>query len=101
MDIRGGAPQQDHNVSADEDGLPEEQGVSPRGSAQPGPSKPKTYNGDLPTLPAELEPLTSLIAWMLWRWEKRKGKWTKPPLRPDGRRYASSTEPSTWSSYEA
>ena len=37
---------------------------------------------------------------MLWRWEKRKGKWTKPPLRPDGR-YASSTDPSTWSSYEA
>src|SRR5215472_13917307 len=22
--------------------------------------------------------------WVLWRWEKRKGKWTKPPVQPNG-----------------
>ena len=37
---------------------------------------------------------------MLWRWERRGDNWTKPPFRPDGR-YANSTDPRPWSSYEA
>jgi hypothetical protein len=36
--------------------------------------------------------------WVVWRYEFRKGKWTKPPFTPDGRN-ASSTDKTTWSSF--
>jgi putative DNA primase/helicase len=61
--------------------------------------KPRTYNGDLKNLPAALEPLTALPYWVLWRWEKRNGKWTKPPFQPNGQ-HARSDDPSTWSTYD-
>jgi hypothetical protein len=38
--------------------------------------------------------------WVLWRYEKRNGKATKIPYQL-GRRYASSTDPRTWASFEA
>jgi hypothetical protein len=37
--------------------------------------------------------------WVLWRYELRGGKWTKVPYQPDGQK-ASSTDPTTWSSFE-
>ena len=43
-------------------------------------------------IPAEI---TDVSRWVLWRWEQRGGKWTKPPCQPDGT-YAKSTDPSTW-----
>jgi RecA-family ATPase len=69
------------------------------------PPKPQTYCSDLANLPPALAPLTQQKRWVLWRWELRKNKktgelkWTKPPLQPDGN-FASSSDPSTWSSYE-
>jgi primase-polymerase (primpol)-like protein len=33
---------------------------------------------------------------VVWRYELREGKWTKPPSRPDGSP-ASVTDPATWS----
>jgi hypothetical protein len=38
--------------------------------------------------------------WVLWRYEERNGRTTKVPYRL-GRRYASSTDPGTWASFEA
>jgi hypothetical protein len=35
---------------------------------------------------------------VLWRYEFRDGKWTKPPYRPDGTR-ADSTDPATWATF--
>ena len=43
--------------------------------------------------------LTVLRQWVLWRYEQRSDKWTKPPLQLDGSP-ASSTNPATWSSFE-
>jgi hypothetical protein len=37
-----------------------------------------------------------------WRWERRKGKWTKPPLKVTGGKvdgYASTTDPKTWATF--
>lgn len=38
--------------------------------------------------------------WVLWRYEERNGRSTKVPYQVDGRR-ASSTDPKTWTSFEA
>ena len=49
--------------------------------------------------------ISALIAasgkrWVCWRYELREnGRWTKPPLKPNGT-FADSTKPATWSSYE-
>ena len=37
--------------------------------------------------------------WVNWKWEKRDGKLTKPPITTSGG-YASSTDPTTWSTYK-
>jgi putative DNA primase/helicase len=47
-------------------------------------------------IPAELR---ALDQWLLWREEDRDGKPTKVPYRCDGIGKASTTDPSTWSSY--
>jgi len=47
------------------------------------------------------EELKGLPNWVLWKPERRDGKWTKPPYcveNPD--RKASTTNPSTWSDFE-
>jgi len=59
--------------------------------------------------PATLPVLTSGIAhelkelnqWAAWRWEKRNGKWTKPPINPATGGYARNNDPDTWGSFEA
>ena len=49
--------------------------------------------------------LIQLPQWVCWRWtevpDKKTGetKWTKPPFQVDGR-YADSTKPSTWTTFE-
>ena len=47
-------------------------------------------------IPAELRDLPQ---WVAWRYETRGGKPTKVPLDPACDRRASSTDPSTWSTY--
>lgn len=39
--------------------------------------------------------------WASWRWERRNGKWTKPPINPATGRYARNNDPDTWGSFEA
>jgi putative DNA primase/helicase len=38
--------------------------------------------------------------WVVWRWDRRNGKWTKPPYQLNGRP-AKSNDPTTWVSFEA
>jgi hypothetical protein len=61
--------------------------------------KPHTLKGDLAHLPPALTPLTALDHWVLWRWESRKGVWTKPPYTTAGGR-AKNNDPSTWAPYQ-
>jgi len=61
--------------------------------------KPQAQNGDLRHLPPALTPLIKLPHWVLWRFEKPKGKWTKVPYQPNGK-LAKNNDPATWSSYD-
>jgi primase-polymerase (primpol)-like protein len=51
----------------------------------------------LQNVPTEL---TQLPQWVLWKYALRGDKWTKEPFSTNGA-HASSTDPSTWSTYEA
>jgi Virulence-associated protein E len=63
--------------------------------------KPKTLSSDLAHLPPALTPLVELRHWVLWRWEFRKGIWTKPPFMATASgEHAKSDDPDTWSSYQ-
>lgn len=53
---------------------------------------------NLDKIPQELK---DLPRWVVWRWENRNGKPTKPPYRPDGKGLASSTDPETWGTFHA
>jgi hypothetical protein len=64
------------------------------------PPKPETLNGDLGSLPPALAHLRDIKAWVLWNWKFVNGKWTKVPYTI-GSTMASSTDPATWSTYEA
>jgi hypothetical protein len=63
-------------------------------------TKPQALNGDLHNLPAALAPLVAQHKWVLWRWERGKNKWTKPPYQPSGA-HARNNDPKTWHSYAA
>src|SRR6516165_8021571 len=55
---------------------------------------------DFRNFPAALAPLCQVDHWVIWRWEQRKGKWTKPPfMATDPRRRAKNNDPATWASY--
>ena len=49
---------------------------------------------------AAIRELAELPQWVRWKYEMRDGKPTKPPFRLDGTRHASSTDPSTWATYD-
>jgi hypothetical protein len=52
-------------------------------------------------LPSALSPLCEIPQWLIWRWEQRKGKWTKPPyMAAKPERAAKNNDPGTWCSYE-
>jgi hypothetical protein len=38
--------------------------------------------------------------WVVWRYDLRDGKWTKPPYDAKSGKLASSTDPATWSTFE-
>jgi hypothetical protein len=65
-------------------------------------TKPNKVETNLANFPAALAPLCKIAHWVLWRWEQRKGKWTKPPfMAMDPRRRAKNNDPATWASYTA
>ena len=53
---------------------------------------------DIEVLP---DTLTEREQWVCWRGEERDGKVTKVPVEPRSGEYASTTDPTTWSSVEA
>ena len=63
------------------------------------PPHPKTYNGDLADPPQALAPLCLKRNWLVWKWARKNGAWTKPPFRADNPgRHASNNDPATWAS---
>lgn len=54
-------------------------------------------------LPTESDLPSSLVErdqWVCWQSEERDGKLTKVPINPTSGRYASTTDPNTWASFE-
>jgi hypothetical protein len=64
------------------------------------PPKPTPLRPDFERIPAALR---EHPRWVLWRleWNAATGKWTKVPHRADGAGKASTTNPDTWSPFEA
>lgn len=64
--------------------------------------KPVTYSNALRHLQAPLaRHLKAPPNWVVWKWIKKNGKWTKPPFiatSPD--RPAKNNDPTTWCSYD-
>jgi hypothetical protein len=44
--------------------------------------------------------LRAVPQWVVWRYTRRKGKWTKPPFNAASGLPADSTDPSTWAPFE-
>jgi hypothetical protein len=64
-------------------------------------TKPNRIKTNLGNFPRALAPLCKIDHWVLWRWEQRKGVWTKPPYRAtDPWRKAKNNDPTSWASYE-
>jgi Virulence-associated protein E-like domain len=65
-------------------------------------NKPNKIETILENFPAALAPLCEIDHWVIWRWEQRKGKWTKPPfIATAPKRNAKNNDPATWASYQA
>jgi virulence-associated protein E len=65
-------------------------------------TKPTALKGDLAHLPPALQPLVSQDHWVLWRWEFRNDKWTKPPYSAANPGTGAKTDdPKTWASHKA
>lgn len=47
--------------------------------------------------------LTALPQWICWRWDwnMTRNYWTKVPLQAIGSRFASTTDPNTWATFDA
>jgi len=55
----------------------------------------------LPVVVGNIPPeLKELEQWAAWRWERRCGKWTKPPLNPSTGCYARNNDHDTWGSFD-
>src|SRR6516164_2926784 len=62
--------------------------------------KPQTHAADLSNLPKALQPLTAGKRWVVWPWQLRKAKWTKPPRQAcNPQCNARSNDPATWGDY--
>lgn len=60
-------------------------------------SPPATLAVNPDDIPGQLQEFDQFL---LWDWEFRGERWTKPPLRADGRGYAKSTDPTTWAPFK-
>ena len=61
-------------------------------------TRPKTLPVVVRNIPQGLKETDQ---WAAWRWERRDGKWTKPPLNPSTGRYAHTNDPDSWGSFDA
>lgn len=62
----------------------------------PAATRPTALPVRFDAIPAELR---AIPRWVMWRYEVRDNKWTKPPYSVTGRP-ASSTDPSTWADFD-
>jgi primase-polymerase (primpol)-like protein len=73
----------------------------PQAAGRTATATPATLSVDPSGIPREL---TALTDWVVWRLEPKAGKpgeWDKVPYRPsDPKRKASSTDPTTWSTFD-
>ncbi|CAN0620209.1 conserved protein of unknown function [Burkholderia multivorans] len=67
-------------------------------SALPLQEKPVALPVNFEGIPASLKKLPQ---WLVWRWEKINGRWTKPPYQVNGRDYAKTNNPETWNTFDA
>jgi putative DNA primase/helicase len=67
------------------------------GGANEKPAKPVALAVIHDNIPAELRAKNQ---WVMWRYECRDDRWTKPPSCAHTGRPASSTDPSSWSTFE-
>lgn len=58
-------------------------------------------SGLVRAIPAVAEMIDLGPRFVCWKYEQRKGKLTKPPMRSNGRQYAKNDTPATWDTYEA
>jgi putative DNA primase/helicase len=63
--------------------------------ATPRPPTPDFYPENV------LGELKAVPRWVVWRYERRKGKWTKPPFRAADGKPASVTRSADWATFEA
>jgi primase-polymerase (primpol)-like protein len=64
-----------------------------------GAPKPAVVSGDMDNPPPGFTKYVRQKVWTNWRWDKREGKWTKPPINPNGG-YAKSDAPKTWCPFD-
>jgi hypothetical protein len=63
--------------------------------------KPRTYNGDIGTLPSALAHLRDKPIWVNWSWVENGRKYTKVPRRVDDPSInASTSDPATWGAHK-
>ena len=63
---------------------------------------PKTFIGDVANFPSVLRPLIEQPHWVVWKWDRKNGKWTKPPYRADDpAQLASTSDPQTWNGFSS
>ena len=65
------------------------------GNGNPSP-RPTCAEPQISSIPQELKEHPQ---WVLWTYEKRHGKWTKPLLDPCSDRYAKTDNPHTWGTF--
>jgi hypothetical protein len=63
-------------------------------------AKPTNNSNDLRHLQKPLGIIIGLRNWVVWKWEIKHSKWTKPPfIATASSNYAKNDDPSTWRSY--
>lgn len=59
-------------------------------------TQPNTLTPCFAEMPPELK---ARDQWVLWHWQQREDRWTKPPYGTDGK-FAKTNDPATWSTFE-
>lgn len=58
-----------------------------------GATKPDALAVEVANIPAELQ---ALPQWIVWNYERKEQRWTKPPRQASSGNLASTTDPATW-----
>jgi putative DNA primase/helicase len=78
-------------------GTPEAPPATTKKQVDGGATRPVAIKPNLAGMPEELR---ALPQWVLWWFTRKEGKWTKVPYVPGTTGKASTTDPSTWRSFD-